>query len=263
MKRLFLVLLIFPVYLAKAQTKPAATKPSKAEVERMIQAAKLNTQIVIGSSKDRPGIGPTDGIPTGTPLKLPPCIRIVDRKNKPFDADLKKLYGSSTTFYVDISFVNDCVKSMDIELPGGLILNSQFRDGQNGLLVERVLVDVPPTSRGGSNQDTTTIYLAVACLNEQRGVPTNAANPDYPISVGSYTVGNVTDDPNLLQLLALLKGKKLAAKKYSLLNTDTEQLAPSENIYSEIQLAIYKVTEGVGLSRGEVEKLKKQLAAYR
>src|SRR5687768_11169356 len=62
----------------------------------------------IGSSKNKAGMGPNDGIPEGPGLQLPSCIKIVKRPNLKFVPDKRKLYGATETFYVAVSFVNTC-----------------------------------------------------------------------------------------------------------------------------------------------------------
>jgi len=129
-------------------------------------------EIIIGTSKTKPGLGPNNGMPEGTDLQLPACIKMVKRNGIHFTADPSKLYGSSQAFYVALSFINTCTSTTSIELPAGLILIAEHQTDQNALLVERTKINVPPTSNpttGG--RDTTTIFLAVNCLNKKKSHP--------------------------------------------------------------------------------------------
>ncbi|HEY8398550.1 MAG TPA: hypothetical protein VIK80_11470, partial [Flavihumibacter sp.] len=140
------------------------------------------TAYAIGSSADQPAIGENDGIPYGTALILPSKLKLVDRPQYRFNQDQPKIFGFTRTFYVPLHFVNEDTVNVSFTIPPGLILNSQFRDNQNGLLVERVLVDVPPTLNAGGTKDTTTIFLAVSCINEGRTPPVSFFDAQYNIA---------------------------------------------------------------------------------
>jgi hypothetical protein len=220
----------------------------------------------IGSSKNRPGLGNSAGLPEGVDLQLPPCVRIVDRPNYRFNVNETKIYGFTETFYVPVSFVNTCADPATVELNDGLILISEFQEGQNGLLVERVRVNVPPSHiNGGGAADTTTIYLAVSCLNEKKAPPISRFSPDYNIGDFGYRVGKVTNDPNLLQFLALLKDKTGLRVSSFILNhpPDPDQETPLRKMYAEIQGALWEITDGDGLTAAEVKKLKDKLEKYK
>lgn len=239
----------------------------------LIEKNKALIAIAIPASKG-PGLGASKGIPSGTKFTLPPCVRIVERPNHPFDPDIKKLHGSMNTFYTDVSVVNECSDPVTIEFPAGLVAISIHEGTQNGILVRREFVTIPPRSRigGGGNNDTTTIYLGMACLNEHRGLPweenSEEDTRDYAIGKGMHTLGPVTDDKSLQQLLALLANKpQLKVKQHynpqDAFDPDSENQLPADmEIYNTIQKAIWKVTDGQGITKGELEKLKGELKKY-
>jgi hypothetical protein len=228
--------------------------------------------IVVPASKG-PGIGGVKGVPTGTELQLPPCIKIVERPHHPFDPDLKKLHGSLNTFYADISLVNECPDPITVEFPAGLILVSIHEGTQSGLLITKEVITVPPAIRSGSRvKDTTTIYFGMACLNENKGLPweenVEEDTRDYPIGKGMHKVGRITTDKGLQQLLTLFAGKpKLKVKQHynprDGFDPDSENNFPEGmEIYGDIQKAIWQVTDGQGITKGELEKLKVKLKDY-
>jgi hypothetical protein len=210
------------------------------------------TAYAIGSSADQPAIGENDGIPYGTALILPSKLKLVDRPQYRFNQDQPKISGFTRTFYVPLHFVNEDTATISFTIPPGLILNSQFRDNQNGLLVERVLVEVPPTLNAGGTKDTTTIFLAVSCINEGRTPPVSFFDAQYNIADWFYEVGPITADPNLMLFLKLFdRVTKLRVQDF-IVNLPPEPGSESEldKAYNDIQLALWKITDGPGLTKG-------------
>ncbi|RPD42071.1 hypothetical protein [Chitinophaga barathri] len=227
----------------------------------------------IGSSKNQPGIGPNDGEPLGTAFTLPAGTRFVQRPNHRFDPDLDKLFGNANTFYVDVHLVNDDTVKGDrmIEFQPGLVMMDVAPGRiQNGMLMDRVLINMPPTGSGpGGVNDTVTVYLGVVCLNEDRGVPWGDNQEDdtrdYPIAKGMYLPSVVTSDPNLLRLISLLDGKDLRLKRhYNPREIFDEHYIEPEwmQIYSMIQKMVWKITEENGLGKEDIRELTNALNAY-
>jgi len=102
--------------------------------------------IAIQSSKDKPDVGKSKAVPEGMEQVLPSCVKIVKRPNLKFVPYVSKLHGASQAFYVAISFVNTCSQPAEVDLPAGLILIAEYQTEQNGLLVERTRINVPPRS---------------------------------------------------------------------------------------------------------------------
>lgn len=218
----------------------------------------------IGSSKNKIGLGENKGEPEGLELQLPPCIRIVERPNYRFNPNETKVYGSSRTFYIPVSFVNTCCNGpVTVDLPPGLMFISRYQEGQSGMLVERVRVPIEPTNCSGG--DTTTIYLAVSCLNEEIAPPISRYSNDYNIGDFGYRVGKVTNDSNLLKFIELLNDKPGLRVSALIMNEppDPGTETPLQKMYSELQLALWKITDGDGLSVYEVSSLKQKLESYK
>ncbi len=229
--------------------------------------------IVIASSKNQPGIGPTAGTPAGASWQLPEGIEITDRPGKPFNPDLRLLFGSINTFYADLSFVNRKNTVITVEIPAGLICLFK-REGrvQNGILTSTVNIEVPPTFKDdGSADDTTTVYLGLGCLNYSMAFPWEENQEwdtrDYPIGKDMYRPGVVTTDPNLLKLLALLKGYPglRLTRHYNPQEMFSEEYQTPEwrVIYTLVQAALWEITDGPGLTRKDYRELQEALQPYK
>jgi len=236
--------------------------------------------IAIPSAKSEPGIGENDGKPSTTPFKLPPGLRFVERPNKPFDPDIKKLHGNVNTFYADVHIeVNRDSLKVDaptqITFPPGLVMLCVAPSRiQNGMLMGRVRINVPPTGIGpGGTRDTITLNLGMVCLNEGFGLPweENIQGPgdikNYPIGKGMYKPAGITTHKGLLQLAELLDQypKLKLTKHYNPHLQFNEDYVQPEwmKIYSRIQEIVWMVTEGGGITKGELEKFKGELAVYK
>ena len=152
--------------------------------------------------------------------------------------------GSGAYVRICVPIENLSGGPVQIEFPAGLIVvaTSEGRS-QNGLLIERTLVTVPPTQRGGSgclrpendrrsrqraDQKTDpcayVVPLYLYCLNEER-------DPSNPYT--TYAFAGVTRDDGLQELLRLLEGKAVK----------------SPHDVAAVQDALYSITEGRGLTR--------------
>jgi hypothetical protein len=229
--------------------------------------------IVIPPAKDQPGIGDSLGFPVGTPWLLPEGVEVVSRPTKPFDPDLGLLYGSMNTFYADLSFVNHLAVTVTVEVPGGLICLFK-REGrtQNGLLTSTVRIQVPPSYVDISTlADTTTVYLGLACLNYSMAFPWEENQEwdtrDYPIGKDMYEPTVVTTDPSIRQLVILLEeypGLKLLRHHNPWEALEEDYQTPEwQVIYDMIQDALWQITDGPGLTRGDYRKLIAALEPYR
>lgn len=228
---------------------------------------------IIGSSKDRPGLGDNDDDPLGVPLVLPEGIRIVERPNHRFNPDINLLYGNVNFFYADINLVNDRMPGtppVTVEFPPGLVLISMDHDKQNGVSLDRIVLEVPPTERIGGGRDTTTIYIGAACLNKNRSMPWYDNDLDeyhYPIARNNFKRFLVTTDPNLLKFAKLLEDKpKLRLKQHwsPLESHEPDYVSPVwMRIYEDIFEMVWKITDGNGVTKRELETFKQKLEAYR
>jgi hypothetical protein len=268
--------------LLSAVRLSAQTAADKALADRSIPGNK----IVIASAKDDPGIGNTEGFPEGDPLHLPKGIRIVQRVNHPFNPDLKLLHGNANAFYAEISLVNDNIADKDsiktgapvqmILDPGLVMFSTAPGRVQHGMLMDRVLINMPPTGIGAGGlkeQDTVTIYLGLVCLNKNKGIPweENGQGPEdtreYPISIGSHIPGRITRHRGLLELVTILgRYPKLRLTKHynPQLSNEEGYIVPKwMEIYDKIQDMVWKVTDGPGIMKSELQEFITTLQPYK
>ncbi|MFP2960526.1 hypothetical protein ACLEPN_22565 [Myxococcus sp. 1LA] len=199
-------------------------------------------QFDAGVNVFRPGLGEDDGEPEGTPFTLPAGISFAgtligaDEVTGECENASVESQGTGNYVRVCVPLRNDTGGPVEVEFPPGLIVvaTSEGR-AQNGLLIERTIITVPPTPRGpGGRDDAGTpdggvdegafiVPIYMYCLNEAR-------DPSNPFI--TYAVGPVTSDDALQELLRLLNGKVIDS---------------AEDI-SAVQDAIYSITEGRGLT---------------
>lgn len=206
----------------------------------------------------RPGLGEDPGAPEVTPFVLPEGVRVmgVIRGANEYsgECDDASTQPNGTGAYVRICVPIENLSGapVQIEFPAGLIVvaTSEGRS-QNGLLIERTLVTVPPTQRGGSgclrpendrrsrqradqksDPCAYVVPLYLYCLNEER-------DPSNPYT--TYAIAGVTRDDGLLELLRLLEGKAVK----------------SPHDVAAVQDALYSITEGQGLTRQDRPALAK------
>jgi len=192
----------------------------------------------------RPGLGEDPGVPSGAPLRLPagvavsaPILGVEDPAECAGAA-----HGSGYNVLVCLPLCNATAAPARVRLPAGLTVVSKSASRyQNGILLEEVVIDVPPTpcgpggipidedpeeleARGGPPRVASAFQVALNlfCLNEERA-PSETRLP--------YALGAVTDDSDLLDLIARVRGRELDEEEAGILQT-----------------AIYSITEGRGLT---------------
>lgn len=205
----------------------------------------------LAQNKVRPGLGDDPGVPETSPLQLPDGVELAG----PIwgvDAEDGECPGADASFGARHGGVKVCVPLRNLSggpqtltLNPGLILIHEFQEGQNGLLVERVRINVPATPSGSGgcrpvaedarpaqkqcepeNGDPDSVFIVqlnLRCLNENR-------SPSFPGM--RYSVAGVTSDPDLLALATLLATKDLSSDH-------------AEEIATE---AIWEITERQGLT---------------
>lgn len=183
----------------------------------------------------RPGLGDDEGEPLGTPFTLPSGVTVSGTVYGADDVTSdcgNGVPGNGSGVYVQVCVPlrNSTGAPLEVVFPPGLIVTSAAEGFQSGLLVERVVVTVPPTNPGpgappdgGTDPDATVVPLFTYCLNESQ-LPNETGTP--------YKLGVVTSDADLKELLNLLQGKRI----------DT----PDD--VGVVQNAIYSITEGKGLT---------------
>lgn len=197
----------------------------------------------------RPGLGEAPGLPETTPFVLPAGVRLVgeirgaDEASGECEDPGAPPGGSGIYVRICVPLENLTGSPVQIEFPAGLVVVSTAEGrNQHGLLIEKTLLTVPPTVRGGggcrrSEEDRKRpareeaeepcAYVAplyLYCLNEER-------DPSNPFI--TYAFSGVTRDSALLELLRMLDGKTVDG---------VEDVAA-------VQRAIYSITDGDGLTR--------------
>lgn len=200
-----------------------------------------------GVNEVRPGLGNDPGEPQGTPFSLPPGVTVSGNVYGAANDSTSDCgngapgNGSGVYVRVCVPLRNATGAPVEVVFPPGLIIITAAEGFQHGLLVERVVVRVPPTRGGpggqlpdgGTDPDAVVVPLFTYCLNESKD-PSDTGIP--------YTIGPVTSDSALRELLDLLANKRI----------DT-----AEDV-DVVQDAIYSITERKGLTmddRNAINKL--------
>jgi hypothetical protein len=199
-----------------------------------------------GVNEVRPGLGDDPGEPLGTPFTLPPGVTvsgtIVGADDLTSECENgKKGNGSGVYVQVCVPLRNTTGAPVEVVFPPGLVIVSAAEGFQNGLLVERIVVTVPPTNNGpggpptdgGVDPSAEVVPLSTYCLNESQS-PNELGTP--------YRFGPVTSDSALQELLGLLANKRI--------DTDEDK--------DVVQSAIYSITEEKGLTprdRSDIDDL--------
>lgn len=173
------------------------------------------------NSDYRPGFGASDLPPKGRPFVLPAGVSIVQPipginrfeyekcRNEEDGEEAPQEYGSGDSVQLCVEFRNTTGKPVTVDLPPGLIMESETTDTQNGLLIQRASIVVPAKSVHYS-------LLYLYCMNSSRG----QSGPD-----SRFRVGPVTQEKDFLEFFDLLKNKKLPAKVEQNLITNSLQSA--------------------------------------
>ncbi|MCP3168593.1 hypothetical protein [Myxococcus qinghaiensis] len=201
-----------------------------------------------GVNKERPGFGEDPGAPVGTTFTLPPGVEIVGPLYGASDATKDcgngvAPVGTGPAVLVCVPLRNNTGAPVQVTFPPGLVmLNVSPSRIQNGMLMGRVRINVPPTgigpggidggADGGGEEELYVVPFHLYCLNEARG-PSEQDGP--------FELGPVSTDPDILELLNLLEGKTI----------DDEDEA------DVVQDALYSITEYNGLTEEDREAIRK------
>lgn len=157
---------------------------------------------------DRPGLGRSTAPPEGTPFALPAGVTLAAPLKgfsifepelcAPREGDLEEPKGSGDLVQLCFTLRNttDTTSSpipIVIELPAGLVVESEKLSTQNGILIQRQVVTVQPGQ---------TIYLPLFffCLNDTR-------SPSTPSD--TFKLGPVLQYTDFKELFELLEDKNL------------------------------------------------------
>lgn len=207
-----------------------------------------------GQNVVRPGLGEDPGEPEVTPFTLPEGVRLAGTIRGAEEASGlcentdAEGNGSGVFVRICVPLENLTGGPVQIEFPAGLVVitTSEGR-AQNGLLIERTLLTLPPTLRGGAGcgrpeEDARRspsrqvkaddpcafiVPLYLYCLNEER-------DPSNPYI--TYAIAGVTTDRALQEVLRLLEGRKVS---------DIVQMWAVQN-------ALYSITERSGMTQEDI-----------
>lgn len=189
-----------------------------------------------------PGFGEEPGEPRGQKLVLPKGITITSivGDENGIEGDECVFDGAGPYIMVSLTIENDSIGPgpTTVIFPPGLVIVTAVEGFQNGLLVERVVVTVPPIEEGGGgDKGKCKVKLMLYCLNSAR---------KHSDSSAKYKIGPVSDSALIKDFLQKLSGKKLLYSEYE---EDEDFWLHSE----KIQTALWRITDGEGLRASELE----------
>ena len=190
-----------------------------------------------------PGMGNAGGEPLGEPFKLPAGISLKGDivGNEDGESGLDCVFdGQGFWVTVKIKLHRDTGTTTPIEVvfPAGLVVTSALEGFQNGLLVERVVVTIPPIQPGSGGSDCQ-VTLMMFCLNADRK-PSDAT--------ARYKFATVTNSVQIKDLIQKLSGKRISFSAYPANNNDDYFLNQEF-----IQEALWHITNGDGLTKKDLE----------
>jgi hypothetical protein len=189
-----------------------------------------------------PGMGNAGGVPQGEPFKLPAGISLkgdivgnedgVSGQDCVFD-------GQGFNVVVKIKLHRDTGSApIEVVFPAGLVITTASEGFQHGLLIEKVVVTIPPVQPGSGGSDCQ-VTLMMLCLNAARK-PSDAS--------AIYKFATVTNSEQIKDFIKKLSGKKISFSAYPLGNNDDYFL--NEEF---IQDALWSITDGEGLTKKDLE----------
>ena len=161
----------------------------------------------------RSGLGPSTRRPTGRRISLPSTVRVAGSL-RGGATDGERVGSGAGHVDVGLRLASDDAAT-ELLLPAGLVMISKSTGVQNGILVQPVLLRVPP-------QTTKAWVLAMYCANQGRH-PADATS--------EFELGPVVTDDAFLELVGLLAGKVIP-----------------EDRTTAVQRAVWEVTDGGGLT---------------
>lgn len=187
-----------------------------------------------------PGIGKAGGKPQGTPFTLPAGVELVgDIEGKLFTtkATAQDCVFDGQGFFVvakiKLHRAPGGQKPLELVFPGGLIIECLSEKYQHGLLIEKVVVTLPPTATGGQGADCQ-VTLLLFCLNEKKDPSDENAR---------FKFGPVTNSRLINEFIQALKGKKISFSAYGQ-DPESPYLA---NVF-DLQTILWNITELDGMT---------------
>lgn len=175
-----------------------------------------------------PGMGETSGALTGTAYIFPEGITLTGNITGDFylapQSNYCQTVGSGAFVAVCLRLVNRLDKDTLIILPAGLTFRADRPDDQNGMLIRNTTIFL-------NKEDSCNVLLYTYCINQER-------HPSLRSS--TYTLGPVTDAEPCLELIDLLKNKKINKEE-----VDSESYL---DLKYKLQHIVWHITDGKGIS---------------
>lgn len=203
-----------------------------------------NNDVSEGSDKPGkiPGMGNHAGEPTGTPFVLPRGVSLkgtIKGNEDPAASNNCTIDGSGESVMVKFTLQRDSIGNspLTVIFPPGLIIVSASESHQHGLLVEKVVVRLPPKNQSSDNV-LCNVSMLLQCLNKEKS-PSDA--------FASYHFGPVTNSKTILSFLSKISSKKISYSDY---NQDGDAWRACGEY---LQSALWHITEGEGLTEEDLE----------
>ncbi len=179
---------------------------------------------------DRPGLGRDETAPEGTPFTLPQGLTLEQpikgyNDADPTDCDHKyedEAKGQGELVRLCLIFRNTTNGPITLKLPPGLIFVSRNRAVQNGMLAQRVAIEVPAGERFFQP-------LFLYCVNSER----DGARPEE-----SYDMGPVTQYEDFQELFRLLENKTITSTNFAIVAQAMTDLSDGLGLSSDIRARI-------------------------
>ncbi|RZJ00012.1 MAG: hypothetical protein EON90_09230 [Brevundimonas sp.] len=206
-----------PASPARPAAVPARV-PSPATAPAQAPGASMTTRSMTtpASTEDKPGIGESTALPVGEPFSLPEGLALETpimgwAPEDPEKCDEKyadESYGHGERVALCLIFRNTSGRPIIVDLPPGLVFISRSDKAQNGLLVQRIRIEVPAGER----------YFApvmMYCLN----------SPRHPSgTTDEYDLGPINTHPAFAELFSLLEGRDISREESGWIQTFVNQL---------------------------------------
>lgn len=193
-----------------------------------------------------PGIGNTPGRPTGSQFQLPAGVKLAKTivgNDEGASVGSCLLDGAGFNVSVTMTLSRDSSVSgpVTVVFPPGLILISRDETKQNGVLLDSVLLTIPPVDQGGRG-GTCIVNLLFSCLNEEKGISESTIQ---------YELGPVSDSRSINGFIRELAHKKINYRMFE--EGDSEWFLRQE----KLQDLLWKITDGNGLKAEDLNWIRK------
>jgi hypothetical protein len=149
-----------------------------------------------GEGACKAGANAAFATPAGRPYALPPGIALVELTGNILDKcmGIQPIEYGSDIAHVCMVVKNTTGADIELTLPAGLVFVAQNAKTQNGIILQEHKVTIKANA-------TKNIHIRLSCINE---------HCKYTDAEDVYALGNVTNDKGLLEVIDLVKNKKMS-----------------------------------------------------